>query len=906
MPLAAGARLGAYEIVSLLGAGGMGEVYRARDLRLKREVAIKILPDAFANDPDRLARFQREAELLATLNHPNIAQIHGLETASGIQALVLELVEGPTLADRIAHGPIPLDEALPIAKQIVEALQAAHDRGVIHRDLKPANIKLTADGKVKVLDFGLAKALDPSDVGRNFSSAALSASPTITSPAMTMGGVILGTAAYMSPEQARGRPVDKRTDIWAFGCVLFEMVTGTRAFEGEDVTEILASIVKTDPDWRRLPHRAGPALRRLLRRCLVKERTLRLADIADTRLDLDDEMAPLPVELPPPANGSRRLTMALCTLSLVAGALLSTASLWFVWRPQPAARPLKQFLLNDHRAASPGFTFGSASSDPNLVISPDGQVVAYVAGNQTLHLRRLEQLEAVELSELGSVRSPFFSPDSQWVAFFVAGNNELRRVRVSGGPAVTIAATQGGARSGTWGADGTVVFVTNESGVWSVPSTGGNPTQFMRPDQNRLERFLTPHFLPGGREFLFTLVSGTGSSSAARVAVALRDLATGEQRTLIENGGHAQYASSGHLIFSREGTLFASRFDVATGRVIGEAVPILEGVQTGTAGMPYASVSSEGTLVYLPGTQREMGSRTLVWVDRSGLEEPLNLGARAYQTPRLAVDRTRLAVSLNDTTSPNIFTHDFRGNSWMRLTFSKTADLRPVWSADGRWIYFTGESSGLGIYRKASDGSGDVERVIPAVGDAAPSGTSPDSKILVFSTFDQTTASTGRDIWMLDLATRGPRPLVAESGGQGNAVVSPDGKWLAYSDEVQGYVFVRPFPDVSRGRWQVSPPNSKWPLWSRDGKELFFVSGAPRQLMHVAVDLTQSTPTWSDAQALFAAPYARFEGNTGPRNYDVSLDGRRFLVIKEAAASESQSPLVMENWFEEIKKRLPN
>ena len=584
MALSPGTRLGAYEIVGAIGAGGMGEVYRARDTKLDRDVAIKVLPEAFAADPDRIARFQREAKTLASLNHPHIGAIYGLEESNGIKALVLELVEGPTLADRIAQAPLPLDEALPIAKQTAEALEAAHEHGIIHRDLKPANIKLKSDGTVKVLDFGLAKAMEPPDVGRNLPSPNLSMSPTITSPAMTMGGVVLGTAAYMSPEQAKGKPVDRRTDMWAFGCVLYEMLTGVRAFEGEDVSDTLAEILKSEPDLKRLPPHTPPAITRLLRRCLVKDRRMRLADAGAARIEIDEAGTPAGHIVQPPASQrSRRAPIVAAALASAVAAGAIAVAVALALRPEPA-KPLRRFAIEFPPG---GQQFAGSAGRRSLALSPDGSRLVYAA-NQRLNMRQLSSLEPVAIPGTNGAVMPFFSPDGRSLAFFQGG--QLRRMDATGGPARPVCDTPL-PYGASWESDDAIWFGRAADGIWKVPAEGGGaPVQVIKMDASKAEIAQLPQLLRGGEWVLFTLNSGgTARSVSAQMEnsqVVVQSLRTNERKTVIAGGSDGRYLPSGHLVYVTQGSLAVVSFDLDRLMVTGQPVYVADRlVQAGGVGV---------------------------------------------------------------------------------------------------------------------------------------------------------------------------------------------------------------------------------------------------------------------------------------------------------------------------------
>ena len=897
MALAVGARFGPYEMTGTLGAGGMGEVYRATDTNLKRAVAIKVLPESVATDRDRLARFQREAEVLASLNHPNIAHVYGLERSTGVTALVMELVEGPTLADRIAQGPIPIDEALAIAKQIAEALEAAHEQGIIHRDLKPANIKLRADGTVKVLDFGLAKALDPMAAR----GADATASPTVTSPVLMTGvGVLLGTAAYMSPEQARGKSVDKRTDIWAFGCVLYEMLTATRAFAGEDVTETLASVVKAEPAWGALPDSVSPSVKMFLRRCLQKNPKQRLQDIGDMRLALDGAFETTTPKAPPVAIPQWRRVALVGAAALIVGVVLTSTAVWYAMRPTP---PL---LVRTEISTSGASVLSINGIDRDLVITPDGSRIVYRGVDQLL-VRALDQLTPTALTGLGAPRGPFISPDGQWVGFFDGASSVLKKVAITGGPAVTITKLDSslGPRGATWGSDGTIVFATSKpnAGLLRVSAAGGEPTVLTTPNRESGQVYhVWPEFLPGGQAVLFTIAPVVGGN-LDNAQIAVLDLRTNTQTVLVRGGSHAHYLPSGHLVYGAGGTLRAVAFDLARLAVVGTPVPVLEQVATTGVGAVDAAMAVNGTLVYVEGGVTST-QRSLVWVDRTGREEPLRAPPRAYVYAQLSPDGTRVAVDIRDQ-EQDVWVWDLARQTLQRLSFDPGLNRGPQWSPDGKRIAFSRAlDSGEEVYWQAADGSGVpaalTEKSTRAMG---PDDFSPDGMTLLYKP-----SAAPYDIWMIAVA--GPRtagmPLLNGPSNENNATVSPNGRWLAYqSDESGRYeIYVRPFPEVSTGRWQISTGGGTRPRWSRNGRELFYyVAAGPRgTLMAVSVE--------SGSSFSAGAPEMLFQGsypapNAGRGLYDVSPDGQRFLMIKGDERSTAQNLTVVLNWHEELKRLVP-
>ena len=626
MPLEPGTTLGVYEVLSAIGAGGMGEVYKARDTKLDRDVALKILPDAFVNDAERLARFQREAKVLASLNHPNIAQIHGLEEGGDSPALVLEYVEGPTLQDRISQGPIPMDEALPIARQIAEALEAAHEQGIIHRDLKPANVKVRSDGTVKVLDFGLAKALQP-----ELSDTEAANSPTMTAAA-TRAGIIMGTAAYMAPEQAKGRQVDKRADIWAFGVVLFEMLTGRQAFGGTDISETLAFVLTREIEWTALPTKTPASVRRMLRRCVARDRKNRLADMSMARLEIDEadaapETPAVAVTTPvaPPALWQRPVfASAALVLALITGGLV-------VWSVAGGDQPAPRSAMRLSVALPP--TVEVTGTHNRIALSGDGRVVVFNGsseGTSQLYRRSLDQPDAVPIAGTEDAVAPFLSPDGEWVGFAVG--HELKKVSLVGGPPLTICALDDAFRLASWGPDDTVVFGTEYSGLWQVSAAGGEPQELTTPDTEAGEIFhIAPSILPGGHTVLFWSAGSDGN----RVELLQKD--SGERRVLVEDGASPHYVTTGHVVFSRGDSLWATPFDLDELSVTGAPFLVLEGVQDlGTFGGTQFGVARDGTLVYVTGPYRVTAQRTLAWVDRKGNEEAIDVPPRAYTYARLS------------------------------------------------------------------------------------------------------------------------------------------------------------------------------------------------------------------------------------------------------------------------------
>ena len=689
MAIGPGSRIGPYEVTALIGEGGMGKVWRAHHPGLKRDDALKVLPDAFASDPDRVARFQREAQVLASLNHPNIAHIYGLEQADGVQALVMELVEGPTLADRVAQGSIPVDEALPIARQIAEALEAAHEQGIVHRDLKPANIKVRSDGTVKVLDFGLAKAMEPMLAGVSDATA----SPTITSPRMMTGaGVLLGTAAYMSPEQARGKAVDRRSDIWAFGCVLYEMLVGKGAFQDQDVAGTLAAVLRADPDWAALPSAVTFPIRSLLRGCLEKNIGQRVGSISTVlfvlRHQMDgqpatsvDEAAPF-TKIRHDVQKRRQWLALVATAAFIAGVASAATLIWGRTRQSPG-RVIRTMIASSSTAP---FTIGTVCRE--VGISADSTRIAYTGGSPVqLYVRTMDALVPTALNGPSLPHCPAFSPDGRWIAFFdLSDAVSLKKVAATGGAAVPLAAGTGAARGAAWLTSDAVIFGTSDgrTGLLRVNSDGGTPEILTRPDTAAGELdHVWPEVLPDGQSVLFTILT---SSDIDQAQVAILDLATGAHSVLLRGGTHAQYVSPGYLVYGAAGALRAVAFDARRREVIGVPVPVVEGLAITGPGAVHAGVAPDGTFVYATGGSVAHTDRLLTWVDRQGREEPLPIPPQRYEYPRLSPDGTRLAF-YNDGQDEDIWIWSIAGQALTRVTFDRGRDSYPVWTADGSTSY---------------------------------------------------------------------------------------------------------------------------------------------------------------------------------------------------------------------------
>ena len=893
-----GTRLRHYDIVSLIGEGAMGLVYRATDTRLNRQVALKILPDAFASDPDRLARFRREAQVLASLNHPGIAAIYGVEEddAEDIRALVLELVEGPSLADRIAQAPIPLREALSIAGQIAAALAAAHQAGVIHRDLKPDNIKVRPDGTVKVLDFGLAKALDPGQ------ESDANESPT-RAVAATEAGMVLGTAAYMAPEQARGKSVDKRADIWAFGVVVFEMLTGRRPFEGDDDAVTLANVLQTEPAWDRLPRQVPPVCARYLRGCLRKDPDQRVRDIGDVCLAGAFEA---PVTFSAAVGGAAQRHRWPRALPALVGALLvalvSGLAAWGTRRPDPPG--VVRFTMA--HAVTPPLHVAAVSQD--VAISPDGRHVAYLTGSvgvgaERLHVHAVDQLAAETLVTEGELNSPFFSPDGATIGFYNRARNitRIQRVSVNGGPTSTISEIPGALRGASWGADDTIVFATQDSttGLWRVPAGGGDPEPLTTPDiaHGELDH-LWPQVLPGGKAVLFTILADPIGESA----IAALSLDTGEQTLVLRGGSYSRYSPSGHLLYGVGGNLWAVGFDHRRLETVGDPAPVLEDVLTKEAGTVDYDLSENGSLIYVPDVSAAAAERTMVWVDRQGQEEPLDAPPGPYESPRLSPDGQRVAVDVVKAAMSRVLVYDLVRRTPTRLTLAPGVNRYPLWSPDGQRVLFTSNRDGWNnIYATAADGTGPVERVTTSPSFQVPQSWSADGHSLVIM---DTPHSGGVDLKLvsMDAPTR-TAALVTTGLVDVYAEVSPDGRWIAYASG--GEVWVRPFPEVDGGRWQISRDGGGSPVWGPDGQELFFRHTETGDMMVVTVN-TESTFAPGSPALLFPAPYIAGQP-LRTRPWDVAADGR-FLMVKEGAGEEAEGApyiVVVQHWAHELTRLAP-
>ncbi len=920
MSLAPGTRLGVYQITAPLGEGGMGQVWRARDTKLNRDVALKVLPDSFAEDADRLARFTREAQTLAALNHPHIAAIYGLEESNGVRALVMELVEGEDLSQRIARGAIPLDEALPIAKQIAEALEAAHEQGIIHRDLKPANIKVRADGTVKVLDFGLAKALDPAAA----SSPEAMNLPTITSPAMTQAGMILGTAAYMAPEQARGTAVDKRADVWAFGVVLYEMLTGKRLFTGATVSDTIAAVLTREPDWATLPAGTPVPIRKLLRRCLEKDRKRRLTDAGAARLEIDDALTPPSTVEAASASGTsttttssrgRLLWMVALTVAAALIAAIATPTLRYLRQTPPLVPPETRLEI-----VTP-----PTSLLTSFALSPDGRQIVFAGdsdGASRLWLRSLASTSAQSLAGTEGATWPFWSPDGRSIGFFAGG--ALQRLDLVGGAPQTLATLTGGA-GGTWHTNGVILFAPSlTSPLMRVATTGGTAVPV-----TQLEGAFghtAPQFLPDGR-FLFFVgggADGTGIYLGALDGRAPTRLVTADTGGVyLPSHGGASGASAtgedGWVLWVRPGTatLVAQRLDLTTATLVGEPVTLAEGVGVDLrTGRIAVSAAATGLLAY----RRGDGSlRQLTWVDRSGAARGA-VGPRdaTLSNPSVSPDGQRVVVSRTVQGNEDLWLLDGLRDS--RFTFGPEVERFSVWSADGARVMFSlFEKAGFDLYQKRSNGAGEAEQLLTSVQTKVVTSASKDGRFVLFNSVDP---KTNVDIWVVPTSgDRTPTVWRKTSFREGYAMFSPDGRWVAYQSNESGRpeIYVRPFvppsedasaapPASSRdasanqadGQWQVSTGGGIHPVWRHDGKELFYLNPAG-ELMAAPITTTAAAVVPRVPAALFPT---RIVGGgldaQQARQYDVAPDGR-FLINTVVDGTDAPIRLVL-NWNPETKK----
>jgi eukaryotic-like serine/threonine-protein kinase len=949
MSLSSGSSLGPYSIVGPLGAGGMGEVYRATDTRLKRQVAIKVLPPVLAADPDRLGRFQREAEVLASLNHPHIAAIYGFEDSNGIKALVMELVEGATLADRLAQGPIPVDEALPIARQIAEALEAAHERGIIHRDLKPANIKVREDGTVKVLDFGLAKLAEPGG-GASFPPGdAASQAATVMSPAtMTGMGMILGTAAYMSPEQARGKPVDKRTDVWAFGAVLYEILTARRAFAGEDVAETIASVMKTTPYWTALPADAPPHVVTLIQGCLDKDRNSRISDIAVARFLLSDHASGslagvsasgiAAATAPATTSGVRPARAAATPLWRqlapwgVAGFLAMTIVGMFLDRDPPVAMPVTHLEMNMRPAD--GLVGSGAAPRPGrtaIALSPDGRLAVFAAtkGNTTqLYARALDRPEATPVAGTEGGDEPFFSPDGAWIGF--RADNKIKKVPVAGGATAVVCDLGTGVRGAgkSWTEDGTIYFSGND-GIFKVSAGGGTPVTVSEPLGSKGERTLLPHVLPDGKTLLFTAVINDQWATAKVVLEPLEPASPpgSKRRDLLEGAADARYVDTGHLVYMKSGTLMAVPFDLASLQTTGAPVALIENVMQAVnapnfgdeTGAGQFAVSKSGSLLYALGGIGPVRNQSMVWVDRSGVAQPLTAVAPGpFLSPRLSPDDQKVVVELRRgaTRNTDVWLYDVTRGIPTRVTLDTTGGGSAIWSPDGKRLAYAASvgGDGLSVFAIRADGGGQPERLTTEKGFHLPTSWASTPTGETIATLYRAPANGPRGIWVVPMSgTRTPKPFFESTFALSAPEFSPDGKWMVYTSVEAGSpeVYVQPYPGPGE-KIRISTAVGYEPIWIRNGREIVYRSSIRENERLVRVFYSVAIRSLSPFQ--FDPPRPLFKTNPGDydstspiRGWDATADGQRFLMMKPQPSTDKAvtEMHVVLNWTDELKRRVP-
>jgi Tol biopolymer transport system component len=908
MALAAGTKLGPYKIQSPLGAGGMGEVYRARDSKLGREVALKVLAAEFSSDPERMARFAREAQVLASLNHPSIAHIYGLEESGGVRALVMELVEGSTLAGRIRQGALPLDESLGIAKQIAGALEYAHEQGIVHRDLKPANVKVTPDGTVKVLDFGLAKAIENTPATENISN-----SPTLSMEA-TRAGVILGTVAYMSPEQAKGKTVDRRADIWAFGVVLYEMLVGKQLYEGETAPEILAHVITKEPAWDSLPASTPGAIRHLLERCLTKDPKTRLQAIGEARIIIDRYLAnpsasTASIERATVEQPTWRPALPWAIAGLFGTVCLALLALWRPWQSPLLARPMQLEVAIGADAKLRRDYSASA------LLSPDGTHIVFAtvnaAGVQQLYIRSLDELQATPLAGTEGARDPFFSPDGQWIAFFT--ETKLKKISSQGGAVVNLCDAHG-PRGGSWSEDGTIAFSPGASGLYKVSSAGGVAAPLASLDTASGEATQRwPQVLPGGKGVLFT--SNTSYLNYEESSLVILSLADGRRKTVYRGGFYGRYLPSGHLVFIHEGTLFAVPFDLKRLETIGQAAPVVEQVisNLGIAAAQF-SFSQSGTLAYLRGTSAQQDV-SIEWLTSDGKFQPLRQTPAAYYNPAFSPDGKRLAVDVHDGRRSDIWIYDWQRDTFTRLTLGGDGNTNPVWTPDGQRIVYTMRDKTDGSYNLywiKAGGAGDAQRLTRSKAFQRAGSWSPDGKVLTIQQLDPG-SPTGWDIYAVSLEGDErtgwkfgePKPFLATRANELCPRISPDGRWLAYISDESGpdEVYVRPFPGPA-GKWQISSGGGAEPVWSRTSKQLFYSTN--NQKIMVVTYSASGESFEAGKPALWSE--GRFADRAGYWSTALHPDGKRFAVFKSPAGSaepELDKVVLIFDFFDELRRKVP-
>jgi serine/threonine-protein kinase len=902
--LAPGSRLGPYEILSAIGAGGMGEVWRARDTQLKRDVAIKVLPDDFAKDPERLGRFQREAELLATLNHPNIAAVYGVERSSGVNAIVLELVEGETLADRLQRGAIPADEAVTIARQIAEAMESAHEKGIVHRDLKPANVKVTPDDRVKVLDFGLARAMtdEPALAGAPVSANATH-SPTLGMLA-TQTGVILGTAAYMSPEQAKGLPADHRSDVFSFGCVLYEMLIGRQPFQGETAADLLASVVARDPDFAALPSNLNPRLIELLKRCLAKQAKRRWQAVGDLRIELET-IASAPITTVAAATTGRAsrswLGIAAALVAVGAAGLLTGALASISFRSAGSPQVVRLSL-----PLPEGQRFAGGATRRRILISPDGRQIAYVTNDQ-LFVRAISGSDAKLLTGTGSrqaIQGIAFSPDSQQIAYFSFNERALKRIPIGGGPAITVASGFGPVGL-SWGERG--ILFGSAGAIMRVNPDGGAPEPLVPLEATEVA--VQPEMLPGDRAVMFTVLDGA-SASASEGRLVVQVLGSNARKTLAEVGTDGHFLSSGHVAYLVGGALFARLFDLKRLEASGSAVPIVEGVERSTGAVGYGlgqySISDTGTLLYAPGPALvAAGQRRVVMLDRNGKATPLDVPAGAFQSPRLSPDGKRLALVSDDGKQAHVHVYELGGGTSLKQLTFEGRNRFAVWTPDSQWIVFQSTREGdNGVWRIRADGSGVPERLT-----RAEKGTAhiPESFLGHTDTFSYSVVESAERVTLrtFSIGTRQSKTFGdLQSRAPLNSEFSPDGRWVAYTLRVGGaQVYVQPVPPT--GAKHIISSNAHHPEWSPDGSRLLYFPGA-EPIVSVPIS-TRDGFAVGNPTPVPGGPVSNMSTG-GSRNNDISPDGSQIVAVLQGAtgpAPGAQALEVVLNWTEELKQRVP-
>lgn len=892
--MAPGTRLGSFEILALLGRGGMGEVYHARDTRLGRDVALKVVSAEGIEDGQHLVRFEQEARLVAALNHPNIASLYGIHEADEIVCLVFELVPGLTLQEILKGGPLELEPALRLARQIADALHAAREQSIVHRDLKPSNVMVTPEGSVKVLDFGLAQGPLGGPIGGS------SSFPTASLP-MTREGRLVGTPWYMSPEQLRGQAVDAQTDLWAFGCLLFEMLAGVRAFEAETLSDTIAAILEREPDWQRLPAETPPRVRTLLARCLNKERRGRLHHAGDARIEIDETLAELraPVAQPRPRS-ARHLALGRRALPWVVAALSLAVSLALALGSRTETRSPARLHIN-----LPATAPLALDRRPALALAPDGQRLVYVAarGNGTqLCLRRLDQLDVTPIPGTEGGDSPTFSPDGEWLAFAAGG--KLKKVRLTGSPPVTLADAPA-LHGVTWAANGRLYFAPSSvSGIASVPADGGAVDTVTSPDAQKGEAaHRWPYALPGGRGLLYT-VQGAEGDSLETARIAALSLDTGERRLVIEGGTFPSYTPTGHLLYARAGRLLAVPFDLGRLEARGPAVPIADEVTVSPlSGAAQLACSPNGLCVYAPGGPQAV-ARSLLWVTRDGSTRPAAEARRAYFGPRLSPDGRRIALAVEDDKGFDLWIQEVERDALMRLTSDPGNERLPAWTPDGRRLVFSAAAADRppSLLVKPADGSGEAHALIKSGHGQVPGSLSPDGRSLAFTEEDPAPGGTGEDIWVLPLDGHGtPLAFLRTPFDEAGPVFSPDGHWLAFTSNETGRVevYVRPFPGPG-GKWQISTEGGDEPRWSPDGGEIFFRSAG--KMMAAAV---QSAVGFKAGKPVILFEDAYDRGLAGYANYDVLGKAPRFLMVRSEPRPAPTQLNVVLDWFSELERGGP-